>query len=86
MKSVLLILFTLAINTILVLSNEIDILLDNIVDYKQICNLHYNTDVTDQQISTWLSDGFNYIIKSVSTSSNNTLSTPEIRDELYDNF
>jgi len=68
------------------LSNEVDVLLDKMIDYNEICNLHYNSDVTDEQISKWLSDGFNYVVNSVSLSPNNTLTVPEIRDIVFDRF
>ncbi|ORX59869.1 hypothetical protein BCR36DRAFT_365881 [Piromyces finnis] len=35
-------------------------LLKNVIDYHQICDLHYNPDMSDKEIANWLSDAVNY--------------------------
>jgi len=105
MKSFLLFLFTLAINTIVVLSvetyastttapmynsipqrNEIDTLLDGMINFQQIYDLHNDSEFPNKNIEQYLKDGFQFIVNSVSLSKLNNMTVPEIRDELFEKF
>ena len=37
-------------------------LLYSIINYNHVCELHYNSDMTDEQIANYLSDNVNYSI------------------------
>jgi len=45
--------------------------MNNIINYKQICDI-YNNGINDEQMKTWLSKGFNFIVNSVALSENYT--------------
>ncbi|OUM70084.1 hypothetical protein PIROE2DRAFT_1761 [Piromyces sp. E2] len=48
-----------------VLSNAVKThILDDYLDYKQIFDLHYKSDMTDKEIANWISDGIKFAINS----------------------
>ncbi|ORX51832.1 hypothetical protein BCR36DRAFT_445949, partial [Piromyces finnis] len=67
----------LLLNTMLVLSSSVKELMNKMINYEEICDIH-NTDITDNQLKEMVSSGFEYIINSVSISNNATTS-----DEVY---
>ena len=78
MEFLLLTIFTL-LNTMLVLSETVQNLMNRMIDFNEICDIHYNYDVTDSQLKTTVGNGFEFILNSVVISNNVT-----IKEDLYD--
>jgi len=45
-------------------NSKIEKSLNKIIDYNQVCDLHYNHDMSDIQIGNDLNDAVNYVINS----------------------
>jgi len=69
MKFLLLTIFTL-LNTMLVLSETVQNLMNRMIDFNEICDINYNSDVTDSQLKTTVGNGFEFILNSVAISNN----------------
>lgn len=58
------------------------------MDYEQICDLHYKNNLSNAQMSDYLSGGFDFIVKTVDIKENNTTieEINNIKDEIYKSF
>jgi len=78
----------LFINIILAFGSSIEKLVKDVIDFDMICQLHYNSSLTDNQITDWISNGINYVVDTsvLYENASTTEEVADIRDNIYNIF